>query len=126
VIVLAILAGQFASFITAVSLAICCFVCGLSVTTRFISVGFSTRRTIASVLSMSALFPIGGLLGLFFLLHLSSFWMQEIIAFGLAVILYVATADLLLEGFKNNSAWAKVSFYAGFILILIINAKFMG
>ncbi len=126
VIVLAVLAGHFAALITAVSLAICCFVCGLSVTTRFMQVGFSLRRTLLSVLVMSMLFPIGGLLGLVFLLHLSGFWRQEIVAFGLAVILYVAIADLLLEGFKNNSAWAKIAFYFGFLLILIINAKFIG
>ena len=123
VIVMAVLASQFASMITAISLAICCFVCGLTVTTRFIMVGFITKRTVISVSLMALLFPVGGVIGLLFLNHLSSFWMEEIIAFGMAILLYIATADLLLEGLKGKSNWPKVSFYFGFLLIILINAR---
>ncbi len=122
VIVLSVLAGHFASIIAALSLSACCFVCGLSITTRFISVGFSTRKTIISVFFMALAFPAGGIISYFLLTRLANNWIQDIIAFSIAVLLYIATADLLKEGFKPKSSWPKVSFYAGFLLILLVKA----
>ena len=122
VIVLSVLASQFASMLTAISLAICCFVCGLSVTTRCMTVELSKQRTSMTVSLMALLFPVGGLLGMLFLNHISMLWAEEIMAFGMGVLLYIATADLLLEGFKSKSYWPKISLYLGFLLIVCINA----
>ena len=122
VIVLAVAASQLASIVTAVSLSICCFVCGLTVTTRFIHTGYTTKRTSTSIVAMSLLFPLGGLFGLFSLQHLSEFWNNEIIAFGMAILLYIATADLLVDGFKGTSIFPKISLYFGFLLIIIVKS----
>lgn len=123
VIVLSALAGQFVSMVTAISLSICCFVCGLAITTRFITVHFTTLRIILFIGLMALLFPLGGLLAYLFLLKLPIIWVSEMIAFGVGVLLYITTTDLLIAGFKPKSYWPKLVFYVGFLLILWIKAK---
>ena len=126
VIVLTVTASAFASLITAISLSICCFVCGLTVTTRLLHSGYNAKHTTASMLAMSTLFPLGGLFGFFSLQHLSAFWNTEIIGFGMAILLYIATADLLISGFNSKSNLPKVSFFAGFLLIVILQSMTHG
>lgn len=123
VIVLSALAGHFTVFITSISLSVCCFVCGLSVTTRFHSVGFSNGKNSISVFLMALTFPIGGLLGVLFLSQLPQIWIKDVIAFGMAILLYILTADLILEGFKPKSQRPKLLFYVGFVAILLIKSN---
>ncbi len=123
VIVLSALVGHFTVVITAISLSVCCFVCGLSVTTRFHSVGFPAGRSLVSVFLMTLAFPIGGLLGALFLSHVPQIWIKDVIAFGMAILLYVVTSDLIIEGFKPKSWWPKFLFYIGFVAILLIKSN---
>ncbi len=123
VIVLSALAGQFVSMVTAISLSICCFVCGLAITTRFITVRFAAIPTTLFISLMALLFPLGGLLAYLFLLHLPTIWISDMIAFGIGVLLYITTTDLLIAGFKPKNYWPKIMFYFGFLLILWIKAK---
>ena len=126
VIALSVLAGHFAVLLAAVSLAVCCFVCGLSVTTRFITVKLSMNRTVFGVMLMALAFPVGGLLGLVFVAHLPAIWVEDAIAFGMAVMLYIATVDLLMEAFRTSNNFPKIMFFIGFILILLMKAKVVG
>ncbi len=120
IIVLSALAGHYSCMLVAISLATCCFVCGLTITTRFIAVGYSQRKTTFNVGLMSLLFPVGGLLGLWFLYRVSTMWIECLIAVGLSVLLYIATVDLLPVGFKTKRLLPKVLFFIGFLTILLI------
>lgn len=123
VIILAALASQFIAIITALSLSICCFVCGLTITTRFLSLHFATEKIILFIFLMTLLFPIGGILAYLFLLQLPSIWINDMIAFSIGILLYITTADLLISGLKPQSHWPKVMFYLGFLIILWIKAN---
>jgi zinc transporter ZupT len=122
IIVLAGLASYQAAMMAAFSLAVCCFVCGLSVTTRLLTHNLKQKRVVWGVLCMAALFPVGGLLAYWGLSKLSSYWMGEVMAFCLAVLFYIATADLLPEGIKGSSVWPKISLFSGFVLIVVLHA----
>ena len=126
VIVLSTLAGQFVSIVVAISLGICCFVCGLAVVTHFISVGLPFAKVTFSVFFMALLFPIGGIVAYLFISHLSTMWSGNMIAFGMAILLYIITTDLLVGGFKPKSHWSKILFYLGFLIILWIKATLGG
>ena len=123
VIVLSALAGQFVSIITAISLGICCFVCGMAVTTRFITVKMNTKKIVTNMFLMASLFPVGGLLSALFLFKLPHIWIEDVIAFGVAVLLYITVFDLIVSAFKVKSSLPKVVFFIGFMIILLIKAN---
>lgn len=123
VIVLSALAGQFVSIITAISLGICCFVCGMAVTTRLITVNMSTKKIATSMFLMALLFPVGGVLSALFLFKLPHIWIEDVIAFGVAVLLYITVFDLILSGFRAKGSLPKMVFFIGFIMILLIKAN---
>lgn len=111
-----------AGFLVGISMGICCFVCGTSVAVRFHSQGFSHFRNIASMTLLALLPVVGGVVTLGLLKQMPPIFTSDIIAFGIAVLLYIATADLLLGAFKNENNWVKISFFLGFILIPILGA----
>jgi zinc transporter ZupT len=124
--VLIVLAGSvshMAALIVAISLSICSLVCGMTVATRFITVGHSTAQAVFQAFCMSLLFPIGGILTWALLGSLSGVGVEILIAFGVGVLLYLATADLLMAAYEKHNGILKVAFFIGFLLILILHAK---
>ena len=120
IITLSGLAGHLAAFIVALSLGICCFVCGMSVATRLLSRKFSRKLTWFCCFMMSLLLPLGGFLASLFVAHMSIVWIDSVIAFGIGVLLYLATADLLIEAFQKPNSSLRVIFFLGFIVVILI------
>jgi zinc transporter ZupT len=121
-IVLAGVVSTLAGFLTGVSMAACCFVCGISVAVRFREKAFSSVASLSFMFLLALLPLVGGLLCLLLFRDASTIVTDDIIAFGMSVLLYIATTDLIVGAFKSESAWVKVSFFLGFIMIPVIAA----
>jgi ZIP family zinc transporter len=77
-----------------------------------------------------ALRILGGLLGVFvasavagtlLLAHLSGHALVFVLAFGSAALLFLVTEELLVEAHEEKeTAWMTATFFAGFLLFLVI------
>lgn len=118
-ITLAGTASHTTALLIAISLAICCFICSATVASRLTHTGMKRARAIVIVMLMGALTPLAGLLSMSLLPMLTTTCIDMLLAFGIAILLYIATADLLLGAYKSKSDWVPIGFFIGFLVIII-------
>lgn len=112
----AFLAGRETGILVAISLAFCALFLGLSVASKI-----KKSMRIWGPLLLAALLPFGTACGSFFVQLFPSNYYVGILAFGVAALLYLVAEELLLEAHEvKETPWITASFFAGFLLVLLI------
>lgn len=114
-------AGRKEGILLTIGLSIEVFVFSLAVTSSLRNKKISKGKTFIAMASMALLFLIGVGLGTTLLSQLSGNWLEMILSFGLAALLYLVTEELLTEAHEiKETPWMASAFFVGFLLFLII------
>lgn len=94
---------------------------GLSLSSTLTKAGKSPRTSVGLVAGVSALLPVGALLGAGLLSGLSDFPMTTVLAFAVAALLYLVTEELLVEAHEvPETPTSTAMFFAGFLVLILI------
>ncbi len=107
-------------FIIVISVSLCTFVCSMSVSTRLIEAGIVRFRRIFTIFLMTLLFPLGALVGIGMMLYSPGFLVEMVFAFAVAILLYLATKELLMDAYRVESSTVPLVFFAAFLLVLLL------
>lgn len=115
---LAFLASKESGVILAFSLCPCAFL--LTMTTAKVLKRSQKRITIhLFILFIAVMVPLGAILGWLFTINISDAFLNEILAFAAAALLYIGVDELLIEHrTQGRSHLASVTFFIGFLGVL--------
>ncbi|KTD46747.1 integral membrane protein [Legionella rubrilucens] len=121
VIGVAFLAGAQGGVLVAVALAIEIFFLGLSTTATLASRRIPKAKRAVITLILALLIPTGAMLGASLLARLPPTMTDGVLSFGVAALLYLVTEELLTEAHEGvESPWVTACFFAGFLIILLL------
>lgn len=93
----------------------------LATSTSFVDKGIQRSVVLKVIIGFAILFFLSALLGGSLLHNLSDEWMEIILSFGLAALLFLVTEELLKEAHEEKeSPLLTAAFFFGFLLFLII------
>lgn len=107
--------------VIAVSLSLCCFVCGMSVSTRLFSSHLSSRIKFILLLGLTLLFPLGAFIGAWIMVTAPTIWLLDLLSFSVAVLFYLVTVELLHESFQKKNSWVISAFFIAFLFVLLLH-----
>lgn len=115
--------SQATGVVVAISLALCCFSCGMAVAGRLTRTGWSWQRRMLMMIALALLFPIGVIIimsihgG-----HVAALWFNIVLAFAIGILIYIAITDLIVPGFsKNNGRFVlQFVFFIGLVLVFML------
>lgn len=115
-------AGSKEGVLITVALAIELLSLGLA-TAGAMSQSGATRRWIITTVLLLALLPLAGASGgVVLLAGLSAGWMEAMLAFAAAALLYLVTEELLVEAHEvPEEPWMTAMFFVGFLILLLID-----
>ena len=94
---------------------------GLSTSVEMIQAQIRAGRTVATVAVLAALLVFGAAVGAFLLSGLSDGWLEVVLGFGAAALLYLVTEELLVEAHDvPETPVTTALFFAGFLALLVI------
>lgn len=94
---------------------------GLATATSLSEDGVPRKRIFGLLLSLSALFFASTVGGATLLHNLPETGLDLLLSFGLAALLYLVTEELLVEAHEGpEKPWLTATFFAGFLLFLIL------
>ncbi|MGF7219140.1 ZIP family zinc transporter [Spirosoma lacussanchae] len=94
---------------------------GLATATSLTEDGIPRSRIIRLLLGLSALFFISTVGGATLLHKLPETGLDVVLSFGLAALLFLVTEELLVEAHEGpENPWLTATFFAGFLLFLIL------
>ena len=94
---------------------------GLSSSARLWTAGISKMKTTALAVGLGLLFVAGAVAGSTILRGLSGAYLEIVLAFGCAVLLYLVTEELLVEAHEvPETPLLTSTFFLGFIILLVI------
>jgi ZIP family zinc transporter len=94
---------------------------GLATATSLGERGIRRSVIVVVIAGLSLLFFVSAVLGGTLLHNLSDSWLEIILSFGLAALLFLVTEELLKEAHEEKeSAFMTAAFFIGFLLFLII------
>ena len=118
---IAFLVGEQGGILVAVALSMEVIFLGLSTAASLGKKGFKMPVSIIAVTLLALLIPTGSMGGAFLLKQLPYLYTTGLLAFGVAALLYLVTEELLAEAHEvEDTPWITMSFFIGFLLILII------
>ncbi len=95
---------------------------GLALASEALSTKWSPVKTLALVVGVSAVMPVGTLAGSLLLPRLPPTAFTAVLAFGVAAMLYLATEELLAEAHEQpDTVFSAATFFAGFLAILVLD-----
>lgn len=113
--------GQSQGLLLTFALALEVFFLGLAASAALKSSGGSRRKAAMVVAVFCALLVIGATIGAGILAIASPAWIDAVLAFALAALLYLVTEELLVEAHEVPETPFQASmFFLGFILLLVI------
>ncbi len=104
----------------------------LALATELLSLGLATAsslngsgtprgKNVAIVAGLSLLFLVGAVGGATLFAHLSGEWLELVLSFGLAALMFLVTEELLTEAHEEaESPLLTAMFFVGFLLFLIL------
>lgn len=114
-------AGAKEGLLLTVALGIEVFSLGLATATSLKEGGNARIRVIWLLLGFSALFFISAVGGATLLHNLPETGLDVVLSFGLAALLFLVTEELLVEAHEGpEKPWLTATFFAGFLLFLIL------
>ena len=115
-------AGAREGMLITVALAIELLSLGLATAGALNKSGATRRRIITTILLLSLLPLAGATMGVVLLAGLSAGWMEAMLAFAAAALLYLVTEELLVEAHEVPEApWMTAMFFVGFLILLLID-----
>ncbi len=114
-------AGNKEGILLSMALALEIFSLGLAVTIICKEKAINVRKNFSILLGLGLTFFIGALIGITLLSGLSKEWLELVLSFGLAALLFLVTEELLTEAHEEKETLLQTSmFFIGFLLFLII------
>ncbi len=94
---------------------------GLSTAAILVRAGAPRGRMLATNASLALMIMVGALLGATLLSGLSGAWLEGVLAFGAAALLYLVTEELLVEAHKlPDTPLMTAGFFLGFLVLFLI------
>lgn len=114
-------AGNTEGILLSVALALETFSLGLAVVLACIDCNFTKQKNLLILLVLGLIFFAGAILGITLLSGLSQEWLELVLSFGLAALLFLVTEELLTEAHEEKETLLQtVMFFVGFLIFLII------
>ncbi|UUO07495.1 hypothetical protein M4951_04110 [Blastopirellula sp. J2-11] len=114
-------AGETAGRLLTCALAIELLSLGLAVAAALGKAGASRRRIITTTTLLFSLVVVGAAVGALSLQNASQEFLELVLSFGLAALLYLVTEELLIEAHEEpETPLATAMFFGGFLLFLIL------
>lgn len=118
----AFVAGAKEGVLITVALAIELLSLGLATSASMSKAGATRIRAITTICVLALLPLAGASAGVLLLGGLSGGWMEGLLAFAAAALLYLVTEELLVEAHEVPEApWMTAMFFAGFLILLLID-----
>lgn len=116
-------AGERQGLLVALSLTGCTFSLGLATAAALLSGGSSRRRAAALTTALAAVPVVGAVCGALLASQLSGLWMEAVLSFTCAALLYLVTEELLVEAHEAQKGpetpLTTATFFVGFLALLI-------
>lgn len=113
--------GEKAGMLLAFAIALEMFSMGMAVASELGAEGIEKKKSVLYILSLSSLFLISAFLGGTLLQNLPDHWMELVLSFGLAALLYLVTEELLVEAHEEeDKPWYTFTFFIGFLIFLVL------
>lgn len=94
---------------------------GLATAAALGQAGATRARNLATVAGLALLFLVGAGAGATLLAQLSVEWLELVLSFGLAALLFLVTEELLVEAHEEpESPLLTATFFGGFLLFLLL------
>ncbi|MDB5203295.1 MAG: transporter [Ferruginibacter sp.] len=114
-------AGNTEGILLAVALGLETFSLGLAVVVACSDARLSRQLNIVILLCLGLVFFAGAVMGITMLRGLSQEWLELVLSFGLAALLFLVTEELLTEAHEvKETVWHTSAFFVGFLLFLIL------
>ncbi len=114
-------AGNKEGILLSIALAFEVFSLGLAVTLACLKNSVSKRKIFFITALLGLVFFIGAILGITLLSSLSREWLELVLSFGLAALLFLVTEELLTEAHEEKeTVFQTAFFFIGFLLFLLI------
>lgn len=114
-------AGNTEGILLSVALALETFSLGLAVVIACVDLNLSKQKNILILLVLGILFFMGAILGITLLKGLSQEWLELVLSFGLAALLFLVTEELLTEAHEEKETLLQTAmFFVGFLVFLLI------
>ncbi|XAZ81850.1 transporter (plasmid) [Fibrella sp. ES10-3-2-2] len=114
-------AGAKEGILLAFALAVEVLSLGLATATSLSGDGVPRSRIVWLLLGLSLLFFISTVVGATLLYNLPETGLDVVLSFGLAALLFLVTEELLVEAHETDEKpWMTATFFAGFLLFLIL------
>jgi ZIP family zinc transporter len=114
-------AGNLEGILLSVALALETFSLGLAVVMACVNSNITKQKNLLILLVLGLLFFAGAILGITLLAGLSQEWLELVLAFGLAALLFLVVEELLTEAHEEKeTAFQTSMFFIGFLIFLII------
>lgn len=119
---IAFLANQQSGVFIALALTFEIFFLGLSTVGTMNQKGIEPLVKVVTSFLLAALIPIGALLGQGIFSWLPHYWLIEVIAFGIAALLYLVVEELLVDAHEiEDTPWVTGMFFIGFLMIVLMS-----
>ena len=114
-------AGQKEGVLLALALAVELLSLGLATASALGRAGVSRGRNLATITGLSLLFLVGAGVGATLLSSMSEQWLELVLSFGLAALLFLVTEELLVEAHEEpESPLLTAAFFGGFLIFLLL------
>ena len=122
--------GQRQGVLLALALSGCAVSLGLATASALLRSGVSPPKAAGWTSGIALLPPLGAALGALMVANLRGGWMEGVLAFTCAALMYLVAEELLLEAHEGEgereSAFMTATFFLGFLAILIANMLMTG
>lgn len=114
-------AGSKEGMLLAIALSVELLSLGMATATELGDNKVGKKRSLSIIASLAILFFVSAVLGATLLHNLSDSSMEIVLSFGLSALLFLVTEELLTEAHEEKETiWHTSSFFAGFLLFLIL------
>lgn len=114
-------AGNTEGILLSVALALETFSLGLAVALTCKESEISKQKNLVILLVLGLVFFCGAIIGITLLSGLSQEWLELVLSFGLAALLFLVTEELLTEAHEEKETLLQTAmFFVGFLVFLII------
>ena len=114
-------AGKKEGILLAIALAFELFSLGIAVAIELQYRNISKTKSIVTLIIVALVFFISAILGATLLHNLPHAWLEVMLSFGIAALLFLVTEELLTEAHEEEeTVWHTSAFFAGFLLFLLL------
>lgn len=118
---IAFAAGAEKGFLLTLALTVEVLFLGLSASVALSKAGESRRKMIAASAALGFLLLVGAGVGAGFLAGLTGVWLDVVLSFGAAALLYLVTEELLVEAHEEpETPFLTAAFFIGFVALLVV------